>query len=178
MKYLLLFAVLLLPTPAIADEIIAPSFDFIASDGTEMRLPGDQEGIGVYLFWASWCPYCRALMPHLQSISDEYGDSISIYTLNFRDEEDPDAYISGRGFDFISMNNADEVAELWGAHGTPAVFLVDGEGAIRFNLYELLIENPPEFDQLSHRQKAQRRAPLWAARIRQALDALIDEVGS
>ena len=156
----------------------APGFEFKDSDGSELSLPADQQGIGVYLFWASWCPYCRALMPHLQSISDEYGDSISIYALNFRDEDDPVAYLSERGFDFISMNNADEVAELWGARGTPAVFLVDNQGLIRFNLYDLLIETPPEFEQLNHRQRAQRRAPLWAARIRLALDELIAESDS
>ncbi len=36
-------------------------------------LPSMQAGVDIYLFWASWCPYCKALMPHLQSIQVEYG---------------------------------------------------------------------------------------------------------
>jgi hypothetical protein len=30
------------------------------------------------LFWATWCPYCKALMPHVQSNLDEYGKQVRV----------------------------------------------------------------------------------------------------
>ncbi len=152
----------------------APPFSLETAAGQSIDLPAQQQGVGIYLFWASWCPYCRALMPHLQSLEDEYGNAIAIYALNFRDQQDPVAYLDEHGFDFVLLPKADEVAESWGVQGTPGLFIVDQAGRIRFNLYDVLANNPPGFESLNHTQRAQRRAPFWAARIRQSLDDVLD----
>jgi len=156
----------------------AQSFSLETADGSALNLPTDQQGIGVYLFWASWCPYCRALMPHLQSLEDEYGNTITIYALNFRDQQDPVAYLNEHGFSFVLLPEADDVAESWDVKGTPGLFIVDHEGRIRFNLYDVLATNPPGFEALNHTQRAQRRAPFWAARIRESLDEVMSDPGA
>jgi len=153
----------------------ARPFSLETAKGVSLELPADQQAIGIYLFWASWCPYCRALMPHLQSLKDEHGDAITIYALNFRDQQDPVAYIDEHGFDFVLLPKAGDVAESWSVQGTPGLFIVDREGRIRFNLYDVLTSNPPGFESLSHSQRAQRRAPFWAARIRESVDAVMDD---
>lgn len=153
------------------------SFVLATADGTELSLPAEQQGVGIYLFWASWCPYCQALMPHLQSVVDEYGETATVYALNFRDEEDPAEYIDQRGFTFVLLPEADAVAEAWGVRGTPAVYLLDADGTVCFDRYELAVGNPPGWEDMSHRQKAQRRAPYWAARLRQSLDAILANGG-
>lgn len=153
----------------------AEPFTLATADDAELSLPAEQEGAGIYLFWASWCPYCRALMPHLQSLEDEYGDQITVYALNFRDQQDPVAYLDEHGFGFVLLPEADDVAQSWGVQGTPGLFIVDGQGRIRFNLYDVLATNPPGFEDLNHTQRAQRRAPFWAARIRQSLDEVLAE---
>lgn len=152
----------------------APSFSLETAEGADLDLPDEQQGTGIYLFWASWCPYCRALMPHLQSLEDEYGDGLTVYALNFRDQQDPAEYLDERGFDFVLLPKADEVAAAWGVTGTPGLFIVDADGQIRFSLYDVLASNPPGFDELNHTQRAQRRAPFWAARIREALDQVVN----
>ncbi|RFF26935.1 MULTISPECIES: TlpA disulfide reductase family protein [unclassified Wenzhouxiangella] len=163
---------LLLGTLAHAE---APSsFTLDDLEGRSHNLPDEQEGIGIYLFWASWCPYCQALMPHIQSLRDEYGERVTIYALNFRDEKDPSHLIEENGFDFIVFPDADEVADDWGVHGTPGLFIIDESGGVRFNLYDVVTEDPPGYEDLGHAQKAARRAPFWAARIREALDSLTD----
>ena len=113
-------------------------------------------------------------MPHLQSLEDEYGDGLTVYALNFRDQQDPAEYLDERGFDFVLLPKADEVATAWGVTGTPGLFIVDADGQIRFSLYDVLASNPPGFDELNHTQRAQRRAPFWAARIREALDQVVN----
>ncbi|HKL20747.1 MAG TPA: TlpA disulfide reductase family protein [Tichowtungia sp.] len=158
---------------AAQESSAAQSFTLASAEGEVVNLPQDQEGVGIYLFWASWCPYCRALMPHLQSLEDEYGDAITIYALNFRDQQDPVAYMEEHGFDFTLLPEADDVAAQWGVKGTPGLFIIDESSQVRFNLYDVLAENPPGFEELSHTQRAQRRAPFWAARIRESLDAIL-----
>jgi thiol-disulfide isomerase/thioredoxin len=164
---------LLLSTAAVAAPAPeAPSFTLADATGTEHTLPGEQQGIGVYLFWASWCPYCKALMPHLQSVVDEYGDRVTVYALNFRDQNDPTELIDSQGYDFVLLPDAGRVAESWGAQATPALWIVDGEGRVRFSLYDVLTENPPGYEELDHDERAARRAPFWAARIRKSIDEI------
>ena len=62
--------------------------------------PDDIERPTIVLFWATWCPYCRALMPHLQSILDEYGEQVEVIALNIREDEDPVEYLDRFGFQF------------------------------------------------------------------------------
>ena len=170
---LLLLALFLLAGHSHAGETQPrPSFVLSSTDGREFTLPDQQNGVSIYFFWASWCPYCRALMPHLQSLKDEFGSELTIYALNFRDEEDPQAYIDRSGFDFIVFPDADEVAGQWGVQGTPGLFILDRNQQVVFNLYELMAESSELPAELNHAQRAQRRAPFWASRIRIALDHL------
>ena len=68
-----------------------PGFDLQRADGTEFRYPDDLAGPTIILFWATWCPYCKALMPHLQSILDEYPGQLQVLALSIRDDGDPAA---------------------------------------------------------------------------------------
>lgn len=172
----LLVLPVVLSANASADQALSPpAFVLSATDGREFSLPEQQEGVAIYFFWASWCPYCRALMPHLQSLKDELGADLTIYALNFRDEEDPQEYIDRSGFDFVVFANADEVATQWEVQGTPGLFVLDSQRRVRFNLLEIMAGDTELPADLNHAQRAQRRAPYWASRIRIALDGINSE---
>ena len=160
---------------AYADATIAPSFIVKDAAGNKVSLPSGQPGVDVYLFWASWCPYCKALMPHLQSMQIEYGDDVRVYALQIRDDEDPVAFMEEHGYDFILLPQADAVMESYGVRSTPAVFLVDQKATIQFNLYEMIFDDSEAFKALGHGQKSVRRAPYWAAAIRTRIDQIIVE---
>jgi thiol-disulfide isomerase/thioredoxin len=155
-----------------------PGFALQRADGTEFRYPEDLAGSTIILFWATWCPYCKALMPHLQSILDEYPGKLQVLALSIRDDGDPAATLAEYGFDFTLFTTADVVAEAWGVKGTPGLFLADGEGHVVFDRMRL----PPAAEResaqpgaaMKHYQKAARNAPYWAARLRVALDQLQD----
>ena len=49
----------------------------------------------------------------------------------------------------------------------------NGAGEIRFNLNQVIFDDPPEFEDLDRRAKAARRGPAWAARLRQEIDAVL-----
>jgi len=159
---------------AFADKPWAPAFTLADAAGNDIVLPSKRPGVDVFFFWASWCPYCKSLMPHLQSMQIEYGDDVRIYALNIRDDEDPVAFMQELGYDFVLLPDADPVMELYGVRSTPAVFLVNKNGTIHFNLYEMIFNDSAEFKALGHRQKAGQRAPHWAAEIRRITDQILE----
>jgi len=94
------------PTTAVATEV-APDWSLVSSTGETIRLSEEvEQQTTVLFFWATWCPYCKALMPHLQSIRLEYGDDIEILAINFREDDDPVAFIDDAGYDFTVLPNA------------------------------------------------------------------------
>jgi thiol-disulfide isomerase/thioredoxin len=154
-----------------------PGFLLQMADGSEFRYPEDLAGPTIILFWATWCPYCKALMPHLQSILDEYPGQVRVLALSIRDDGDPAAVLAEYGFDFTLLTAADQVAEAWGVKGTPGLFLADAKGRVVFDRMRL----PPAARRaaaqpdaaMKHYQKAARNAPYWSARLRIALDELL-----
>jgi len=157
---------------------VSPDWTLTSVQGQSVQLSEEvQQQPVILLFWATYCEYCKALMPHLQSIVDEYDGEIEVLALNFRDDEDPMDYISERGFDFRVFPQSDPVAELWGVKATPGLFLVDKTGRAVFSNYAIPQSDYPtdtseQVEGMKHYQKAARKAPFWAARLRLAIDKM------
>ena len=157
-----------------------PDFEISEPDGNIFNYPESLEKPTIILFWATWCPYCKALMPHLQSIIDEYPGQVQVLALNFKDDDDPALYLEERGYDFRLILHSEEVAQSWGVKGTPGLFLANPAGRVLFSRGAIPAEayrpDSSENDKpLKHYQKAARRAPLWAARLRMAIDQLLSD---
>jgi thiol-disulfide isomerase/thioredoxin len=154
-----------------------PAFVAKTAAGMPFQYPADLQGPTIVLFWASWCPFCKALMPHLQSIIDEYNYEIRVLALNIREDEDPVEFLKEYGYEFLLVPEAEEIAESWGVKGTPGLYLADQSGKVVFNL-RAIPKNayPPERfannEELKMYQKAARGAPFWAAHLRKAIDRL------
>lgn len=165
------------PTVAAETNPTSPDWTLATPEGEPVRLSeAVQDKPVVLLFWASWCPYCKALMPHLQSIRLEYGDEVDILAISFRDEGDPVGYARDAGYDFTLLPDGGAVAERYEVWGTPGLIVVDRDMKIRFDLRELPRKEPPAVtESKSHGRKAAYRAPYWAAEIRKALDTVLGE---
>lgn len=130
----------------------------------------------VLFFWATWCPFCKALMPHLQSVLDQYGDDVELLAVNILEDGEPAAFLSDSGYDWTLLLNGDAVAKAYGVRGTPGLFVVDRSGATVFDLSRVqatdaLQKRLAGVD--SRPGKAGRLAPYWAAELRRALDPAI-----
>ncbi len=167
--------ILLGASPAIAAET-APDWTLVSAEGKHIRLSEEvQQQPAILFFWATWCPYCKALMPHLQSIRLEYGHQVKVLAINFREDGDPVAFIKDAGYDFTVLPDGDDVAAAYRVHGTPGVIIVDGDQQLRFDLRALPLQNPPASGKpASHKRKAAYRGPYWAAEIRKALDSVLE----
>jgi len=114
-------------------------------------------------------------MPHLQSIRLEFGDDVKILAINIFEDGDPAGFMQKAGYDFTLLLDGDKVADRYGVTGTPAVFVLDSERKIRFDLRKLPRREPPETDKpASNSREAAFRAPFWAAEIRKSIDEVLD----
>ena len=171
MRILWILSWLSIASAAVAES--APDFAAVTASGEAITLADEVEQQQTILFfWASWCPYCKALMPHLQSIRLEYGENVRILALHFRDDADGAAFIREQGYDFAVIADADAIARRYGIHGTPGVVIPDQDLAIRFDLRKLPRRTMPAGEDQPHSTQAAFRAPYWAAEIRRALDGL------
>ena len=158
------------------DYPAAPALSLSTPDGQLHTIPATGETrVRLVLFWASWCPYCKALMPHLQSMLDQHGrDRLQVLAVNFREDGKPLEWLESQGFQFEHLPQGDATAESWNVASTPGLFVVDQQDRLVFNLYEVLTEDARlRHEDGSHAQKAARRAPYWAARIRQVVNELL-----
>ncbi|MGH1470807.1 MAG: TlpA family protein disulfide reductase [Cellvibrionaceae bacterium] len=80
----------------------------------------------VILFWATWCPYCKALMPELERLRTEINDpTLKFYALNIWEDGDPVGFLKENQYNFALMLNADKVAKRYKVNGTPGLFVID-----------------------------------------------------
>jgi len=165
----------MVPTAANATELqIAPDWTLSTPNGQAINLADEaKKQTTVLLFWATWCTYCKALMPHLQSIRIEYGDSVKILAIDIAEDTDPVAFIDNAGYDFTLLLDGDAVAKNYGIFGTPGLFVIDANRRIDFDLRSLPSLSPPNNGKKkSHARKAAYLAPYWAAEVRKSIDRI------
>ncbi|MEO1201617.1 MAG: TlpA disulfide reductase family protein [Pseudomonadota bacterium] len=168
----LLLAIVLVSVAATADgRPEVPDFELAGTDGKPTRLhAAATDRVAVVFFWATWCPYCRALAPHLQSMVLEHGDAIEVLAVNIHEDGDPAAYLADNALDFRLLLSGETVAEDWGVTGTPRVYVVGCSRSLYFD--QRTLPPRPNVDLSgNHRSRAAAQAPYWAAEIRKGIDA-------
>ena len=125
----LLLAMVSVAAPA---QQAAPAWDGKGADGQTIHFdPAHRQRPALLLFWATWCPYCKALMPYLQKVYDAAGKQhLDVYAIDIKDDGDPVAELRERGQTFTLVRDGDAIADLYGIKGTPGLLLVDRSGAV------------------------------------------------
>src|SRR5262247_3010238 len=76
---------------------VAPAFRATDFDGKAVDFPAVAAGKPtVVVFWATWCPYCKAFMPYLKNISADYAAyGVKIVAVDAKEDGqgDPKAYV-------------------------------------------------------------------------------------
>lgn len=73
-------------------------------------------------FWAEWCGPCRMLAPTVETIAEEYSDSVTVVKLNVDDNPSSAAAYGVRGIPtLILFNEGKEVDRMIGAAGKESI---------------------------------------------------------
>jgi thiol-disulfide isomerase/thioredoxin len=142
---------LLAATVACADEQLAvgakaPKFSLVnATDGETIAMNPTDGRLKVVVFTCNSCPFAKAFEPRLIEIANRFnGKGVSFYAVDPNDDSQyPDETLANmkaradeREYPFPYLKDGDSsIARAYGARVTPHVFVVDGEGVVRYRGY-------------------------------------------
>ncbi|MGM0776508.1 TlpA disulfide reductase family protein [Cytobacillus firmus] len=116
---------------------LAPDFELTDMEGNPVKL-SDFRGKAVLLnFWASWCPPCRAEMPHMEKLYKKYKDKkFDILAVNLTNTEknngDAEKFVKELGLTFkIPMDVKGTVGADYNIMAYPTSYFIDSDGVIR-----------------------------------------------
>ncbi|WP_404469571.1 peroxiredoxin family protein [Sutcliffiella horikoshii] len=114
----------------------APDFTLTTLDGEELKL-SDYRGKKVILnFWATWCPPCKAEMPHMQSFYEENHEEVEVIAVNLtnmdKGEEAINTFVEDYELTFaIPLDEAGDIGMQYQAFTIPTSYAIDKNGIIQ-----------------------------------------------
>lgn len=126
-----------------SENTVPPAIDFRLQDqyGNTHTLE-DYKGKTIFLnFWATWCPPCRAEMPDIQKLYEEYdteGDEALIILGvagpgmgNEGTKEEIAAFLEENGYTYpVVMDSVGQSFTDYGIYAYPTTFMIDKEGNV------------------------------------------------
>jgi len=125
----------------------APDFELNTLDGKTIKL-SDYRGKKVILnFWATWCPPCKAEMPHMQNFYEEYNDQgVEILAVNLtnmdKGVEEVQKFVDDYGLTFtIPLDEEGDAGTTYQAFTIPTSYILDEKGVITKKIVGPMDEN-------------------------------------
>jgi len=114
----------------------APDFNLQTLDGRVVKLSDLKGKVVLVDFWATWCPPCRASLPHIQRLSDDRSmayHGLKVLAINSEPETSQvQAFLQSQNFTFtVPMDAGGKTASSYGVSAIPATFLIGRDGVIR-----------------------------------------------
>lgn len=142
---MLLFAVV-----ACAEELAvgakAPQFSLVnAVDGETVSMKPNDGRVKVVIFTCNACPYAKAFEPRIIEVAQKFGHKgVTFYAIDPNDDskysDETLANMKARAekmeYPFPYLKDGDSsIARAYGARVTPHVYVVDGDGIVRYRGY-------------------------------------------
>ena len=113
-----------------------PAADFQLNDlnGNPIRLSGLKGKVVLLDFWATWCPPCRAELPHFKELYAQYqGKGLEVIGVSLDQGGEPGVrdFLKRNGIPYPVVMGGENLAKLYGGiRGIPTTFLIDKQGRI------------------------------------------------
>jgi peroxiredoxin len=128
----------------------APDFQLATLDGQTIKL-SDYRGKKVILnFWATWCPPCKAEMPHMKNFYEQNKDKgIEILAVNLTKSDNGKAAVETFAKDNqltfkIALDEDGRIGKQYQAFTIPTSYIIDSNGIITKKIIGPMDENMME----------------------------------
>lgn len=112
--------------------------EYLGEDWTLNNLSGKPISLSDYqgkptllVFWATWCPYCKKLLPGIARLNDKYeSKGLKVLAVNIKEDWKPEVYWRNHEYQFETVLEGDDVAKLYGISGTPGIVFIAPSGKV------------------------------------------------
>ncbi|WP_010676501.1 peroxiredoxin family protein [Bacillus timonensis] len=121
----------------ISEGQLAPDFTLKTINGEEMKLSAFRGKKVILNFWASWCPPCKAEMPHMQEFYMENKENnFELLSVNLTTAEkkssDVARFVDEYELTFpVMLDEHGEIGQIYQAYAIPTSYMIDSKGIVR-----------------------------------------------
>ena len=136
-KKLFLFLLITISCVSLSCAEISTDFTLNDLDGRQISL-SDYKGKVVFIdFWATWCPPCRASIPEVEKLYQEFANDEDVVILGINLQEDKDTitkFMKKQEMNYPVLLSDNKVVSNYQIRSIPAFFIIDRDGEV-YNKY-------------------------------------------
>ncbi len=92
---------------------------------------GDFKGKVIFLnFWATWCPPCRAEMPGIQELYNDYKDKVSFILVSNETPGKIIPFLNSKSFNLPVYTPLYQTPQIFESNSIPTTFIISKDGKI------------------------------------------------
>jgi peroxiredoxin/outer membrane lipoprotein-sorting protein len=112
----------------------APDFKLAGLDDKQVALADLKGSVAIVDFWATWCPPCRASLPHLADVYAKYKDAgLKVYAIDCKeDKQTVQGFVDQTKLAVpVLLDTEGSVSEKYDANAIPETVVIGKDGKIR-----------------------------------------------
>lgn len=124
--------------PKVGDDFVPLDVDnwLVGGEATEAVDAEDLKGkVFVVEFWGTWCPPCRAVIPHMKELYKKYEESgnlvvMAVHTKKGGDPETVKKFVSEQGMNYHIAIDKGTTLQSYGVRGVPHALVFGPDGKL------------------------------------------------